>query len=146
MTAGLVERLRASRFLRFGVVGAGGFVVDTGVLFVLFQLVQLPYITARAASIFSAMNFTWIGNRVLTFRAHAAREPRAIAVEWLRFLLTNAVGAAINWVVSIALRYEAPAPLNNPYLALVAGVAAGLVFNFTLSKRLVFVGPSAPKA
>jgi putative flippase GtrA len=142
VSANLVDRLMASRFLRFGIVGAGGFVVDTGVLFVLFQLFQLPYIAARAISILAAMNFTWMGNRVLTFHAHAARESRAIAAEWLRFVLTNAIGAAINWLVSILLRYEAPSPLNNPYLALVAGVAAGLVFNFTLSKRLVFVGPS----
>ena len=143
MTASFVERLKASRFLRFGLVGAGGFVVDTGVLFVLFQLLQLPYTAARALSILSAMNFTWMGNRVLTFRAHAAREARAIAVEWFRFLVTNAIGATINWLVSILLRYEAPVPLNNPYLALVAGVAAGLVFNFTLSKRLVFRAPPA---
>ncbi len=146
MRASLVERLKESRFLRFGIVGAGGFVVDTGVLFALFQLVQLPYVAARAASIFSAMNFTWMGNRVLTFRAHAAREPRAIAAEWFRFLATNAIGAAINWLVSIVLRYEAPSPLSNPYLALVAGVAAGLAFNFTLSKRLVFVRGPSPEA
>jgi len=137
--ASLIERLKKSHFVRFGIVGAGGFVVDASVLFVLFQLIQLPYIAARAISIFSAMNFTWMGNRMLTFRAHAAREAGAIVAEWSRFLLTNAIGAAINWLVSILFKYEAPSPLNNPYLALVAGVAVGLVFNFTLSKRLVFV-------
>ena len=144
MIEDLVGRLKASRFLRFGVVGAAGFVVDTSVLFVLFQLSHVPYIAARALSIFSAMNFTWMGNRTLTFRAHAARGASAIAAEWLRFMLTNAVGAAINWLVSILLRYEAPSPLNNPYLALAAGVVAGLAFNFTLSKRLVFVGAPPP--
>ena len=35
----------------------------------------------------------------------------------------------------------APPPVNNLYVALVVGVLAGLIFNFTLSKKLVFKGP-----
>jgi putative flippase GtrA len=35
----------------------------------------------------------------------------------------------------------APPPINNLYVALVLGVLAGLVFNFTLSKKMVFRGP-----
>ena len=34
-----------------------------------------------------------------------------------------------------------PPPINNLYVALIVGVLAGLVFNFTLSKALVFKGP-----
>ena len=39
-----------------------------------------------------------------------------------------------------ALLHFASAPLNNKYVALVIGVLAGLIFNFTLSKKLVFTG------
>jgi hypothetical protein len=35
----------------------------------------------------------------------------------------------------------APPPANNLYVALVLGVLGGLIFNFTLSKKLVFKGP-----
>ena len=135
---GIARRISNSRFLRFGIVGAGGFVVDTLVLYVLFQRGGLVYPLARALSIFTAMNFTWVGNRTITFRAHAAESAREMGQEWMRFMVSNALGAVVNWVVSNALVHFAPGPFNNPYLALCGGVAAGLVFNFTLSKRFVF--------
>ena len=39
------------------------------------------------------------------------------------------------------LTHFAPSPLNGTNLAFVCGVLVGLVFNFTLSKKLVFKGP-----
>ena len=131
------ERLRASRFLRFGIVGAAGFVVDETVLkLMLFAL--NPY-AARAVSIFCAMTFTWWGNRTLTFAEHAAKgSGSAILREWFKFILANALGAIVNYSTYTLLVALAPAPLNNPMLATAIGVAIGLVFNFTLSKRFVF--------
>jgi putative flippase GtrA len=133
----LTERLRDSRFLRFGIVGAGGFVVDEAVLkLMLFAL--NPY-AARVVSIFCAMTFTWWGNRKLTFAEHAASgSTSAIAREWFKFILANALGAIVNYSAYTLLVATAPAPLSNPLLATAIGVAVGLVFNFTLSKRFVF--------
>lgn len=136
-----LRRVANSQFLRFGFVGACGFVVDTSVLFLMHRIIGFDPYSARAISIFVAMNVTWTGNRLLTFRAHAATSPGRMLGEWARFLLTNAVGALLNYAVYAALVRFAPPPANNPYLALIAGVAVGLVFNFTLSKRLVFRAP-----
>jgi len=61
--------------------------------------------------------------------------------EWLRFLAANAVGGLVNvGLYSVLVRF-APAPFNDLTVALVFGVLMGLVFNFTLSKKLVFKGP-----
>ncbi len=136
----IFDRIASSRFLRFGIVGAGGFVVDSAVLFMMHRLVGLDPYSARAISIFVAMNFTWMGNRQLTFREHAATGSRAMLAEWARFIATNLLGALVNYGVYAAVVRFAPAPLDNLYLALAAGVGAGLVFNFTLSQRLVFRG------
>jgi putative flippase GtrA len=132
------EPLLRSRFLRFGVVGAGGFVVDTGVLSLLHYGLRLDPYTSRVISILCAMTFTWWGNRQLTFAEHAARGGRAIVVEWLKFVAANAVGAVVNYGVYSTLVAIAPWPLNNPIVATGVGVIAGLVFNFTLAKRFVF--------
>jgi putative flippase GtrA len=51
---------------------------------------------------------------------------------------TNSLGAAANFAVYALLIAEAPYPLNIPYVALAVGILVGLVFNFTLSKKLVF--------
>jgi putative flippase GtrA len=136
-----LDRVAGSRFLRFAVVGAGGCVVDSAVLLLAHHGAGLDPYLSRAISIFAAMNFTWFGNRELTFRAHAATGPQEVLAEWSRFILTNAVGALMNYGVYAAIVRFAPPPTNNIYTALVVGVAAGLVFNFTLSRKFVFREP-----
>jgi putative flippase GtrA len=133
-----LAQLQQSRFLRFAVVGSGGFVVDESVLGLMHNLFGLDPFSARAVSILTAMSFTWWGNRNLTFRDHKASGAAAMAREWLRFVAANSVGALVNYASYAVLVRFAPAPANNPYLATATGVAIGLLFNFTLSKRLVF--------
>ncbi|HVT26250.1 MAG TPA: GtrA family protein [Rhizomicrobium sp.] len=134
----LTRALLASRFLRFGIVGACGFVIDTSIFFVLHDLAGLSPYVARAFSILIAMSGTWFGNRTLTFREHAATGGRAVLREWLTFAAANAIGNTSNYLTFSALITFASPPFNNRYLALVAGTAVGMVLNFTLSKRIVF--------
>lgn len=134
----------SSRFLRFAIVGTGGFVVDESVLAAMHYGVGFDRYSARAISILCAMTFTWWGNRNLTFREHAA-VGNARFHEWLRFMLANAVGALVNYGVYSALVSFAPAPASNPLLATAAGVGVGLIFNFTLSKRFVFKTSQTPE-
>ena len=134
--------LGRSPFLRFGAVGAAGFVVDETVLTVLHYLIGLDRYSARAISIFCAATFTWWGNRNLTFAEHATTGGAAdLAREWARFMLANGVGALVNYGTYTVLVSFAPAPVSNPLLATAIGVGVGLVFNFTLSKRFVFRAP-----
>ncbi|MBV9330047.1 MAG: GtrA family protein [Alphaproteobacteria bacterium] len=135
-----MKRLFRSQFVRFAFVGTLGFATDSAVLFVFHRLLGFDPYSARAISIFVAMNVTWYGNRYVTFRDRRARRPGAIVSEWARFLLTNALGAVINYGVYAAIVRFAPPPFDSPYVGLVAGVAAGLSFNFFFSKRLVFLG------
>jgi putative flippase GtrA len=132
------ERLAGSHFLRFAIVGAGGFIVDVSILSLLHFGLGLDRYSARAISILTAMTFTWWGNRNLTFRAHAATERGHMLREWLRFALANSIGNLSNYATYSAIVTFAPAPLNNPLVATLFGTAVGLVFNFTLSKRFVF--------
>lgn len=136
--ASLARTLAASRFLRFSVVGGFGFVVDVSVFFLLHDILHFNAYAARPFSILSAMVCTWLGNRILTFREHAARGAKGIVVEWLKFAATNSVGALFNYATFAAVIGFAMPPFDNRYLALVAGTAVGLVFNFTMSKYLVF--------
>ena len=130
--------LAQSRFLRFGIVGAGGFVVDETVLSIGHYLFGLDPQIARLISIPCAMTFTWWGNRTLTFAEHAAEGAGEMFREWLKFVLANAVGAVVNYIAFTAVLRFAPWPLSIPVVAVAIGVGVGLVFNFTLSQRFVF--------
>ncbi|HEY0266022.1 MAG TPA: GtrA family protein [Rhizomicrobium sp.] len=136
----IVARLSKLSILRFAVIGALGMPVDWGVLQLMVHLGTGPY-AGRLISWFCAATFTWTGNRYFTFAATRAQGFAATGREWLRFLAANAVGGLVNvGLYSVLVRF-APPPFNGLTVALVCGVLLGLVFNFTLSKKVVFKGP-----
>ncbi len=137
----LVRLLASSQFIRFGIVGAGGYVVDASVLFLMLHGFGRDPYSGRLISYLAAATFTWAGNRYLTFADQRAHEIRGIVREWATFLAANAIGGLVNLGLYATLVRYAPPPANNPFVAQFFGVLAGLVFNFTLSKRLVFRQP-----
>jgi putative flippase GtrA len=133
-----VKALMRSRFLRFAIVGAAGFFVNAAALYVALNIFHASRHAAWFIAFIPAVTFTWWGNRNLTFHEHKSRTMMATFHEWLRFVVTNGFGALVNYLTYEVLMGWAPFPLNNPYVALAAGVLAGMMFNFTLSKKLVF--------
>ena len=130
-------------FLRFAMIGALGMPVDWGVLQLMVHWGTGPYL-GRVISWFCAATFTWAGNRYFTFAAARARGFTGTIKEWARFLAANAVGGLVNvGLYSVLVRF-APPPANDLTVALVLGVLLGLVFNFTLSKTMVFKKPAEP--
>jgi putative flippase GtrA len=143
MLADAARWLLRHPFIRFGMVGAGGYVVDASVLALATQAWGLDPYHGRAVSIAVAMMATWIGNRYFTFAQRRARGSfSAIAQEGLKFAGANLIGAVVNYGTYAALVSWAPSPWNNVFVAQVIGVLAGLVFNFTLSRALVFKNQS----
>lgn len=136
----LLSALARFAILRFAVIGALGMPVDWGVLQLMVHWGTGPYL-GRMISWFCAATFTWAGNRYFTFAASRARGFIGAGKEWVRFLAANAVGGLVNvGLYSVLVRF-APPPFNDLTVALICGVLLGLVFNFTLSKKIVFKGP-----
>jgi putative flippase GtrA len=133
---------RAPIFLRFALVGGAGFFVNAAAFWIALALLHLGEHVAWFFAFVPSVTFTWWGNRTITFHEHASRGFRGALYEWARFVVTNGFGAAVNYATYEALIHWAPRPLGNPYIALACGVLVGMVFNFTLSKRLVFRKPS----
>ena len=134
-------RVWNTQFVRFAVVGTAAFVVDTAVLY-LALWAGLGLYSGRVASYLVAATFTWYGNRRITFASHA-RGASAATVEWIRFLLTNLVGGAVNYSVYAVLVGQLELVRAYPVFGVAAGSIAGLSVNFTLSKWLVFRAPRA---
>jgi putative flippase GtrA len=140
----LARTLEQSRFLRFAAVGTAGFAVNEAALYAALNWLVLGKYSAGIFAFFCAVTFTWWGNRMLTFREQAAAGAANILREWAKFVLANGLGFLVNYAIYVSAITFAPAPLNNPYLALALGTLAGLIFNFTLSKRLVFRSGETP--
>ena len=134
----LLDRLQKSKLVRFGAVGGAGFFVNEAALAAAKNLFGTGDHAGWLFGFAVAVTFTWWGNRVFTFHEHKSLGRAGILGEWARFVATNSLGAAANFAVFSLLIGFAPWPLSNSYVALAIGVLVGLMFNFTLSKKLVF--------
>ncbi|GBR69878.1 GtrA family protein [Gluconobacter kanchanaburiensis] len=123
------------QFLRFGTVGALGFLVDWGTVSLLRTPIGL--IAATLVAYFVAATGNWCLNRFWTFRLSAAENQHMI-LQWLRFLLANSFGFLLNRGMVFLLYATVPLTTHHPGLALAAGALCGMVANFNLSRRLVF--------
>lgn len=123
-----------AQFLRFALVGCAGFLVDAAVLSAVLFLGADHY-TGRIVSYLAAATSTWVLNRNYTFSAQ--RDARLLG-EWGRFLAANAVGGLINWSTYALLVSVSAVVFAHPIIGVAAGSVAGLVVNFTLSRRFVF--------
>jgi putative flippase GtrA len=121
-------------FLRFGVVGTVGFVVDTAVLYAGLAL-GLGLYGGRAVSYLAAATTTWALNRLWTFRG---RGDGPLHQQWALFLLVNLLGFAMNYGTYAALIEFVPMVAAHPVLGVAAGALAGMFGNFVLSRQLVF--------
>jgi putative flippase GtrA len=120
-------------FIRFGIVGTLGFCWDTGTVYALKGMTGL-YV-AGFVSYFVASTANWGLNRVWTFRH---REHDAAHVQWAKFFAANLIGFAFNRGTYFTLISISRLCHSEPVLAIIAGSAGGLCFNYFLSKRFVF--------
>lgn len=123
-----------AQFLRFGTVGAIGFVIDTAVVYSLRGTLGLY--GAGMVSYLVAASANWALNRAWTFRGnHAGPAHR----QWMRFMAANLVGFVLNRGTYAILVTWVPLCAAQPVFAVAAGSVAGMFVNFALSRRVVFI-------
>jgi putative flippase GtrA len=126
-----------SQFLRFTLIGAAGFLIDTIVLYLAMAYLGAGHYSGRALSYVVAASSTWALNRRFTFYAQRSKNRLA---EWAKFFTANAAGGIANYVVYATLVASSPLVADWPILGVAAGSIAGLIINFNLSRRVVFTG------
>lgn len=123
------------QFLKFGLVGGGGFVVDTLFLYIGIYLLGLERVPAGFFAFPFAVTATWIGNRLYTF-SDQKHEP--MAKQWSKFAMVCAVGIVFNRGMYSLLVSTIDFVYDYPVIALFAGSLTGMFFNFFASRKIVF--------
>jgi putative flippase GtrA len=121
----------------FALVGAGGFLVDAAVLTAIQAVFGDWIYSGQVVAYLAAATATWHLNRNFTFDA---RHRTGRFREWARYLLVNAGGGAINYATFAGLISLVTLCREHPVMAVAAGAIAGLAFNFTATRSLVFTG------
>ena len=127
------HRAAAGEFLRFGLVGVFGLMVDIAAVYALIP--SLGLYGAGMTAYLIAASCNWVLHRLWTFRTRAQRPAHT---QWLRFLLVNLAGFMVNRGAYSALIASFVLPRHYPVLAVAAGAMSGFLINFLLSRRLVF--------
>ena len=131
ITASRLVLLR--QFLRFGVVGTLGFIIDTITVYSLRH--RLGLYGAGVLAYVIAASANWVLNRLWTFRGQGSGPAHR---QWAAFMLTNLAGFTLNRGTYALLVTFAASAADQPIIATAAGAIAGMFVNFTLSRRWVF--------
>tara|TARA_R110002167_G_scaffold91458_1_gene246046 strand:+ start:100986 stop:101363 length:378 start_codon:yes stop_codon:yes gene_type:complete len=124
MTQGMLQ------FKRFCIIGGLGFVVDSLVFLILNNLTE-NIMLARLCAFCVAATVTWFGNRIYTYR-HKQFTTRI--EQWCKHMLSACFSGSINLAVFWLTKDQTVLPL-----AFCLGIFAGLVSNYFLANRFVFV-------
>lgn len=140
-----MSRLRplANQFLRFGLVGAAGLVVDVGLFNLLRATVLDPEVRpggvmlAKVVSTLVAIGVNWAGNRYWTFSAARRSNPARQGAEFfLVSLLGMGVPLACLWVSHYVLGFTSV--LADNLASNGAGLVLGAMLRFALYRSWVF--------
>ena len=123
-----------TRFALFGTVGAMGVLVHMAVLSLVLFAFERAFTTAQAAAVITAMSFNFFLNNRLTYRDQRLKGADELFKGWIGFCLTCAVGGFANVAVATLLEMQGLVW----FLAALAGILVGSVWNYALSSRFVW--------
>jgi dolichol-phosphate mannosyltransferase len=125
-------------FVKFAIVGATGTLSNLVVYFVLADILKISYLAASVASFCVAVTQNYFFNNAWTF-AYAKAEGQKSAFSANRYFLfvaSSLVGLGANLLIVVALNSCYRFPLKT--IPQACGILGGLLFNYLLSKRVVF--------
>lgn len=120
----------------FGLVGFIGFIVDSGVLYLLKSSLGLYY--GRLFSFLSAVLTTWLLNRHLTFSQRASG--LTLSQEFSRYLGLMLGGGVVNYLSYALLVYYVEFVARQPVWGVAVGSCAGMMVNYLSSRFFIFRG------
>lgn len=124
-----------SEIVKFAVVGATGFVVDAGIVTLLFKGLNFDPNVSRLIAIAFAVLATILLNRYWTF-SHARHG--CVWYQSVTYLITQAIGLSLNYKIYEFLVSGGDIWYQWPVLAVGVGSVVAMFVTFSLSKWIVF--------
>lgn len=123
------------QFIKFGVVGTAGFIVDASILLVCSSIFEFDIPSSRLISFLCAVFVTWILNRNFTF---SKQEELKKKKEYTLYLIIQIIGALINYSIFITLINMEQ--FFKEYLIIPLAIASivAMFFNFFISKKFIY--------
>jgi putative flippase GtrA len=118
------------KFLRFGIVGASGVLVDFSFTYLLKEKLKLNKYLANSAGFIIAATSNYILNRIWTFSSH-----HEISTEYFTFVAVSLVGLGLNnltiWVLNGKFKV-------NFYFSKLIAIGVATFWNFFINYYYTF--------
>ena len=119
------------RFIRFGIVGASGMIVDFGVTWLCKEKLRWNKYVSNSLGFILAASNNYFWNRLWTFHS----ESMEIVREYSTFVLIALVGLGLNNLIIWLLHEKA---LLNFYLSKLIAIGCVMIWNFSMNYVFTF--------
>ncbi|MFA4852530.1 MAG: GtrA family protein [Bacteroidales bacterium] len=121
------------KFLKFGIVGASGMIVDFSLTYLFKEIVKIQKYVANAIGFTVAATTNYFLNRIWTFHDTAPE----ITVQYIKFFIISLIGLGINTLILYILvnNYK-----KNFYLSKLFAIGVVMVWNFSINLIFTFKG------
>jgi dolichol-phosphate mannosyltransferase len=121
------------RFVAFCIVGALGVGVHFSILSILLHFEHLGFLAGQTTATVCTMTFNFAVNNVLTYR-----DKRLRGLRWLRGWLSFNIACSMGACMNVGLATYVNDISGIWYLAALAGIAVGAIWNYAVTKRLTW--------
>lgn len=90
-----IDKALIWKFIKFGIVGLSGVVVDFAFTYICKEWIKIPKYIANAIGFTIAAISNYIFNRIWTFHSHNPE----ITIEFIKFFVISLIGLAINTII-----------------------------------------------
>ena len=122
------------KFLKFGMVGASGFVIHGGILYLLRDVVGINQFVANAIGFITAATSNYYLNRIWTFRSHE----KQVGVEYMKFILVSVIGLGVNSGTQWLTNQLLPAWSTDWHFYILWAVAVGVTTLWNFLGNMLF--------
>lgn len=121
------------KFLKFGIVGASGMIVDFSLTYLFKEIIKIQKYVANAIGFTVAATTNYFLNRIWTFHDTAPE----ITVQYIKFFIISLIGLGINTLILYILvnNYK-----KNFYLSKLFAIGVVMVWNFSINLIFTFKG------
>lgn len=119
------------KFLKFGVVGLSGMIVDFSITYICKELLKIHKYVSNGIGFTLAASWNYIFNRIWTFESHNPQ----IAYEFMSFFIVSLIGLGINTYVLWLLVSKFK---QNFYLSKLFAIGVVMIWNFLVNLLFTF--------
>ena len=119
----IIDKLLISKFLKFGIVGCSGMIIDLGITYLCKEILRINKFISNGIGFILAATSNYFLNRIWTFNSQSEE----IGVQYIQFMIISTIGLVIN---SLSLYFFNEKLKWNFYLSKLVAIGITTIWNF----------------